>query len=206
MIKRFLKRTACLALAAVLLACAVSCGKKNETTAGSTDSGANINASENALALLGKVWASYGENEKFPASGGDEANLNYEGPGKFAVGNAEMLDGVLGLPSTLADKVDDAASLIHAMNVNTFTCGVFRFKNAGDAAASASKIKENILSRRWMCGFPDTVLIMSAPGGYIIAVWGIDNDTEGEKIITTFKQKVLSAISGSAVIAEEPIV
>ncbi len=204
--KRFLKRALCLALAAVLLACAVSCGKRNETTVSSTDAGNNAAAAENALALLNKVWASYGESEKFPASGGDEANVNFEGPGKFAVDNAEMLDGVLGLPTSLAGKVDDAASLIHAMNANTFTCGVFRFKNAGDAAASAGAIKENILSRRWMCGFPDTMLIMSAPGGYIIAVWGIDNDSEGAKTVSTFKNKVLSAVSGSVVLSEEPIV
>lgn len=204
--KIFLKRALCLALAAGLLACAASCGKRNETTSNTANAGNEAVGAENALALLNKVWASYGESEKFPASGGDEANVNFEGPGKFAVDNGEMLDGVLGLPASLAGKVDDAASLIHAMNANTFTCGVFRFKNAGDAAASASAIKENILSRRWMCGFPDTMLIMSAPGGYIIAVWGIDNDSEGEKTVSTFKNKVLSAISGSAVIAEEPIV
>ena len=201
--KRFLKKTVCLALAALLLACAASCGKRNETT-GSTNGIENSGGgAENALALLNQVWASYKDSEKFPASGGDEDNLNFEGPGKFAVGNAEMLDGVLGLPTSLSGKVDDAASLIHAMNANTFTCGVFRFKNAGDAAASASVIKENILSRRWICGFPDTMLIMSAPGGYIIAVWGINKDNG---TVSTFKQKVLSAVSGSAVIAEEPIV
>ena len=204
--KRFMKRALCLTLAALMLACAASCGKNNETTQGGTDAGETAPAAENALALLNKIWASYGESEKFPASGGDEANVNYEGPGKFATGNAEMLDGVLGLPTSLAGKVDDAASLIHAMNTNTFTCGVFRFKNIADAASSAGRIKENILARRWICSFPDTVLIMSAPGGYIIAVWGIDEDTEGENIITTFKNKVLSAVSGSAVLAEEPIV
>ena len=204
--KRFLKRVLCLALSAALLALAVSCGKRNETTAGGTDAGNEYVGAENALALLTQVWASYKEDEKFPASGGDAENVNVEGPGKFSVGNAEMLDSVLGLPPSLAGKVDDAASLIHAMNTNTFTCGVFRFKNAGDAAASASAVKENILARRWQCGFPDTVIIMSAPGGYIIAVWGIDKDTEGKNIITTFKNKVLSAISGSAVVAEEPIV
>ena len=201
--KRFLKKAVCLALAATMLACLASCGKRNETTGNTADAGNEAVGAENALALLNKVWASYGENEKFPASGGDEANVNFEGPGKFAADNAEMLDGVLGLPTSLAGKVDDAASLIHAMNANTFTCGVFRFKNAGDAEASASAIKENILSRRWMCGFPDTMLIMSAPGGYIIAVWGIN---EGTGNVDTFKQKVLSAVSGSAVISEEPIV
>ncbi len=200
--KRFMKTALSVMLAAVLL-CAASCGKKSETTGTTTSTNAGEDGAESALALLNTVWASYGENEKFPASGGDEANLNFEGPGKFSADNAEMLDGVLGLPTSLASKVDDAASLIHAMNANTFTCGVFRFKNASDASASASAIKENILSRRWMCGFPDTVLIMSAPGGYIIAVWGIN---EGTETVSLFKQKVLSSVSGSDVIVEEPII
>ena len=201
--KRFLKTVLSVILAAAIIASAASCGKRNETTG--TDAGASSvgGGAENALALLNTVWGSYNDDEKFPASGGDEANVNFEGPGKFATDNAEMLDGVLGLPTSLAGKVNDAASLIHAMNANTFTCGVFRFKNASDAAASANAIKENILSRRWMCGFPDTVLIMSAPGGYIIAVWGIN---EGTNTVSLFKQKVISSVSGSAVIAEEPIV
>lgn len=201
--KRFLKTVLSAVLAAAITISAVSCGKRNETTGTNAGANAGESGAENALALLNTVWSSYNENEKFPASGGDEANLNFEGPGKFSADNAEMLDGVLGLPTSLADKVDDAASLIHAMNANTFTCGVFHFKNAGNATASAGTIKENILSRRWMCGFPDTLLIMSAPGGYIIAVWGIN---EGTGTVSAFKQKVLASISGSAVIAEEPIV
>lgn len=201
--KIVLKRILSLIIAVAAVASIASCGKKNETTGTNPDANGDVSGAESALALLNTVWSSYSDSERFPASGGDEANLNFEGPGKFATDSAEMLDGVLGLPTSLAGKVDDAASLIHAMNANTFTCGVFRFKNASDASASAGEIKENILSRRWMCGFPDTVLIMSAPGGYIIAVWGIN---EGTDTVSLFKQKVLSSVSGSAVIAEEPIV
>jgi len=114
-----------------------------------------------------------------------------------------MLDNVLGLPKELADKIDDAASLTHAMNANTFTCGAFHFKNASDAETAISAIKNNILSRHWICGFPDTLLIISAPGNYVIAVWGIDNDTG---VVTTFKNNVLNSISGASVLIEEPIV
>jgi len=192
--KKILKRLFSVLLAFALFACLISCGKGNEN--GENEKG-------DTLKLLNTIWDSYSEDEKFPVSGGDESNLNFEGPGKYSVENAEMLDNVLGLPKELADKIDDAASLTHAMNANTFTCGAFHFKNASDAETAISAIKNNILSRHWICGFPDTLLIISAPGNYVIAVWGIDNDTG---VVTTFKNNVLNSISGASVLIEEPIV
>jgi hypothetical protein len=201
--KRIFKIVACLTIVASLIASLIACGNnKNSTSNENTNSNVG-EISDSAINLLNTIWNSYASEEKFPASGGDEANLNFEGPGKFAIDSAEELDGILGFPASLVSKIDSAASLLHAMNANTFTCGVFHFKNANDAAASVDAIKENILARKWICGFPDTMLIMSAPGNYIIAAWGIEESTE---IMSVFEAKVLNAVEGSAVLVNEPIV
>ena len=135
--------------------------------------------------------------------GGDENNLNENGPGKYSIANAEELDAYLGFPAEKISEIDSAACLINAMNQNTFTCAAYRFKDAKSAEQSISVIKNNILSRRWMCGFPDSLLIITAPGNYVITIWGI-NESSG--IITDFKQSALTSIPGAAIGAEEPIV
>ena len=42
---------------------------------------------KDALGMLNDIWASYTDDEKFPAAGGDmsEENMNMEGPGKYSV-------------------------------------------------------------------------------------------------------------------------
>ena len=203
LMKKVIKSIVALTLASAVIACAVSCGKNKGTSGTTSPAGEVTPTDKNALEILNTVWASYSEDEQFPASGGDESHLNFEGPGEYSVENAEMLDSMLGLPTELASKIESAASLSHAMNANTFTCGAFQFKNASDADAAVAKIKSNILARHWICGFPDSLLIMRAPGNCVIAVWGIDEDTG---IVKTFKNKVATSLSGAEVVVEEPIV
>ena len=195
-----MKKIIAFTLVFIMILCACSCGQSNETTAAPITGDSDY---ADAISMLTAIWSAYEESEKFPASGGDESNLNFEGPGKYSVESAEMLDSMLGLPTELASKIDSAASLSHAMNANTFTCGAFHFKEAGDAEAAIAKIKNNILSRHWICGFPDSLLIMKAPGNYVIAVWGINENTN---IVSKFKIKVLNTVNGATVAVEEPIV
>ena len=62
-------------------------------TACAAKSGAQPDASEipDALTILNTVWASYSEDEKFPAAGGDysEANMTDGQPGTVAVPHDE---------------------------------------------------------------------------------------------------------------------
>ena len=52
----------------------------------------------------------------------------------------------LGLPETA--KVDQAASLIHMMNQNTFTAAAYHCTDDADALATA--LRDNIQQRQWM--------------------------------------------------------
>lgn len=167
-----------------------------QTTAGETET----EGAESALALLTTVWNSYGEDDKFPVAGGDmsEENMSMEGPGKFGLEDADALDTTLGLPAASVDQIDDAASLVHMMNANTFTCGAYHVKNAEDVEALTATIKDHIMQRQWLCGFPEKLVIVTVDN-YVVSFFG-----EGE-IIDTFKANLTAAYSQAQVVCDEPI-
>ena len=169
--------------------------------AGNTDSpgGEQISVA-NARELLNTVWDSYGEDERFPAAGGDmsEENMTMDAPGKFGIEDADILDATLGFPAAFATKIDDAASLMHMLNANTFTCGAYHVKNTEDISELASKIKDNIQQRQWLCGFPDKLVIISL-GNYLVVFFG---ETE---IVDSFQAKLNDAYPSAEVVCAEPI-
>ena len=189
-------------LAAMLMVTMTACSGKTETPA---DDNNNQNAGsketdKSALELLNRVWESYTEDEKFPAAGGDmsEENMTMGAPGKFGITDAEALNTTLGFPAASADKIDEAASLMHMMNANTFTCGAFHVKEVGDMADLSAAIKDNIMKRQWLCGFPDKLVIMKADN-YLITFFG-----ENE-IVDTFKAKLAAACTSAETVCDEPI-
>ncbi len=155
-------------------------------------------AAADAADLLNKVWATYAEDEKFFAMGGHFSNPVDGAAGKFDVSYVEDLDGSLGLPQASAALIDDAASLMHAMNANTFTGAAYHLKSGTDAAAFVDALKANIQGRQWMCGFPETLLIVTV-GDYVVSAFG-----NGE-IIENFKTKLTAQFSAAAIAVEEPI-
>ena len=197
-----MKKFVTLLLAAALLLTLVACGNGGkETTANGEDTTASQAVeSKDPLTVLQTVWASYGDDEKFAVAGGDmsEENSKMDEPGVFSLENKEELDATLGLSAEAAEKVDSAASLVHMMNANTFTCGAFKVKNADDVASLAGLLKDNILKRQWMCGFPDKLVVASVDD-VVLAFFG-KNDN-----IDTFKAKLTAAYATAEVISESPI-
>lgn len=165
----------------------VGCGKKEESV------------SVAPLALLESVWSSYEESDMFPIAGGDMNQAVMDAPGAFSLEDAENLDYTLGFPASEAAKIDDAASFQHMMNANTFTCGAYHVTNDADVAAVAESIKTNIAGRQWMCGFPETLLIISV-GDTLVSAFG-----NGD-LIQTFKTKLQAAYQDAQILVEEPIV
>ncbi|MBR2329340.1 MAG: bacteriocin transport accessory protein [Clostridia bacterium] len=153
-----------------------------------------------ALELLNNVWAQYADDEKFPAAGGDasEANMTMDGPGKFGVEDKEMLDVMLALPASAGEKIDDAASLMHMMNANTFTSGAYHAASADDVSAIVDEIVNNIGGRQWMCGFPEELLVMTV-GDYVISAFG------AKDLLDVFEANTLKAYDMMKVAYREPI-
>ena len=116
-----MKRIIAVLMAAMLMLSLVACGGGTDTTT------APASTIASPLEILNTVWATYADEEKFPAAGGDmtEENMNMEGPGVYGLADTEALDATLGFPAASVAKIDSAASLMHMMNANTFTCGAY---------------------------------------------------------------------------------
>lgn len=193
-----MKKIAAILLVTILTISLGSCGNKGGGQGANDGQEVNI---KDSLELLNTVWNSYTEEEKFPAAGGDmtEENMTMDGPGRFSIEDGAMLDSTLGFPAAALSKIDDAASLMHMMNANTFTCGVFRVKDSGSISSLTDAVKENIMNRQWMCGFPEKLVIITV-GDYVISFFGDGGITD------TFKEKVSAAYEGAQIVCEEPIV
>lgn len=193
-----MKKIAAILLVTILTISLGACGNKGESEGAKDGQEVNI---KDSLELLNTVWNSYTEEEKFPAAGGDmtEENMTMDGPGRFGIEDGTMLDSTLGFPADALSQIDDAASLVHMMNANTFTCGVFHVKDSDSISSLADAVKENIMNRQWMCGFPEKLVIITV-GDYVISFFGDGGITD------TFKEKVSAAYEGAKIVCEEPIV
>ena len=159
-------------------------------TACAAKSGAQPDASEipDALTILNTVWASYSED-----------NMTDGQPGTVGLENASDVEYLLSIPASVVAMADDGASLFHMMNGNTFTCGALRLTDAGKLDEAAKEIRDYIMAKQWMCGFPDKLIVVSVDN-YLISCFG------AEDLVNTFRDKLQAAYSGAVVITDEPIV
>ena len=193
-----MKKILALLLAAVMVLSLAACTDKGSEGGATPPAGAQTNQPKSALEILEKVWSKYSTDEKFPATGGSEKHMKEDKPGKFDVSDAEALDFELGFPKAQASEIDDAASLMHMLNENNFSCGVYHVKDSGNAEALAGKIKENILARQWLCGFPEKLVILTV-GDYIVSVFGAGELTD------TFVAKLSAEYSSAKQLFDVPI-
>ena len=185
-----MKKTISIALSVVLMLSLSACADKPEEN--------DVAKVTEPLEILNTVWTSYGDTEKFDGGGGSGDNMNMDGAGKFDITDTESLDATLGFPAAEVGKIDAAASLMHMMNANTFTCGVYRVTDSADVESVAAALKDNIMKRQWMCGIPEKLVIASVDD-CVLAFFG-----NGE-IIETFKGKLSTAYTQAVIISEDAI-
>ena len=147
-----------------------------------------------ALEILETVWNSFGEDEKFFTMGGDYENMVDNAPG--AVSGADFITGVLLVPEDEAANVAEAASLVHAMNLNNFTCGAFKVT---DAAAFAETMHTAIANTQWICGMPEKMVIATLGNEYAVVMFGI-NDA-----VNPFEEKLAAAYPEANFVYSEAI-
>lgn len=144
-----------------------------ESTATSAPETSATEETNTALEVLNKIWAAYPADDKFSSFGGDMESAVMDAPGAVTL-DAATLDRSLGFPQDSIDKISAGASLIHMLNTNTFTCGAYRVKDGKDTAVLAEAIRTNIQARRWMCGYPETLRILTV-GDTMISMFGNSN-------------------------------
>lgn len=187
-----MKRITTMFLALTMIISLVACG---------SDQAANESTGETPLQILTNVWESYMDSEKFPISGGgpEFEQMTMDVPGAFETTDGEAIDSLLGFPSSSIALIDEAASIMHAMNQNTFTAGAYHVSNEGDVEMLISDLEDNILSRQWMCGFPDTLIIVKVDANTLISAFGEAGNIE------TFKTKLTEEYKGAEVVSEQSL-
>ena len=155
-------------------------------------------AVDDALTILNAIWNTYSDEEKFPAAGGDSEHAVDGAPGSFDASNADSLSYQLTFPADDASLIDSAASLVHMMNLNTFTCGAFHVADANNVAKLADDLRTTIQAKHWMCGFPDKLVIVTV-GQSVLSVYG------NEELVNTFRDKLLASYSAATAVYDEAI-
>lgn len=198
-----MKKLGVLGLSIIMALGLVACGKdktddKNTTATAEVTTEAAVEITD-SLEIFTTVWATYGDEEKFSIAGGDYNNSVMDAPGKFNATDLESLDSMLGVPADAAAYIDDAASMMHMMNANTFTAGAYHIADTTNQQAFCDSLKENIMNRQWMCGFPDTLIIVTIGDSYVVSAFG------NAEIIETFKTKLTTEYPAATVLYQESL-
>lgn len=180
-------------LAVVMVLSLVACGSSTEEV------DENKVTIESSVALLDSVWSKFAEEEKFPVMGGDFSNPVDGSAGTFNLADTENAVASLHIAEDNIALTDEAATIIHAMNANTFTAASYHLKDSAQADTFVTSLKDSIKSTQWMCGFPDTLVIYNV-GDYVVAAYG------NADAINTFKAKIAEVYGADAVLSvEEPL-
>ena len=159
-----------------------------------------------AIELLNIIFNGYNatatEDTMLYVAGGNINNFEttiMEGPAAFIALADEDYDQNLGIPASEVAKIESAASMFNMMNTNVFNSFAVQFKDGTDVDASIEAIKANILSRQWICGSPEKLVIVKMPGNCIVAVWGV---VEFGGIVDPYVASIATLVEGTTTVVE----
>lgn len=163
-----LKKNLALFICAIAVVSMIGCGNKQEVPENTTSS----EKYEKAVDVLALAGSSF-DDEMINYFGG----MNAEGeivngvPCEVSLDDAEAVGTMLTFPADSISLVDEAASLTHLMNANTYTSAAFHVKNPEDLTLLAESIKDTVMSNQWICGFPEK-LVIGQVENYIVYAYG----------------------------------
>lgn len=190
-----MKKTVLLCAAFILLLGLWGCGGKK-----GAEDGQEASPYEDPLEVLKTVVASYKAEELFAMYGGNQEQAVMDAPGKFDLTKADEMEMNLGMPKDQLSNVEDAASMVHMMNANTFTGACYQLKEGTDVEGLAEAVASHIKGTQWLCGQPDTLIMIQVGKSYLITAFG------NAELIELFKNNALSALEGAKAIQEESII
>jgi hypothetical protein len=180
--KKVLSIVMCLTLVLALASCTGNTTTSStedvssaQTPVSSEDTTAAVGG-DKALEVLNNIYAQYPDDYKV-FGGGDEANMNWEGPGKYGVSDAEVLTAMFQIPAESIAKVSGAANLMSMMMQNQFTAAAFELVNPADKEALANELTTALKNAQWICGFPENIIVASV-GDVVVSVYGFKDLTK----------------------------
>ena len=173
-------------------------GAAADETTGAADETISVEVPEGnaATTVLRNAWANY-SGEKFFAMGGDYDAMLNETAGDVAL-TSDYLTYSLLVPAEQIANLAEVGSLMHGMNANTFTCGAYKLVEGADETAFVTAMQTAIQGNQWMCGFPETLLVVKAEGVLVIAFGN------GEAV-ATFQNGLTTAYANAEIVINEAI-
>ena len=198
-----MKKVLAIILSLSMLVCFAACGADNDKNdaADNNDNDAAVKLEGvNAPAdILTTVWNGFGEEERFFATGGDFSAPVDNAPGAMNIEDADTMLSMAVCPADALAMIDGAASLLHAMNANTFTGIAYHLKDAATVQSFLDTAKGAIQSNQWMCGFPEKLVMATVTDEYVVVAFGAAD------IVDNFKTKLTAAYDVAEVVTDEAL-
>lgn len=199
-----MKKLTALLLAVAMAFTCVACGG-NAGNEGNGGNGASVEIKD-ATEILTKAWESYNgsvsDDYKFAVGGGNLENFELvvmDAPGKCDTsleGAKDALSVSFCIPVENIDMTDDAANMMNMMMANNFSAAAYHVTDSANVEKVVAGIKDATLNNMWMCGMPDTLIIVTI-GDYVVSAFG-----NGE-VIEYFKTAITTVYSNATVAVEE---
>ena len=190
-----MKKLTALLLAVAMVFTCVACGNNGGS--------AEI---KDATDVLTKAWAEYNkkvsDDYKFSVGGGNIENFELivmDGPGKCDTTLTDAKDTLsmtFCIPTEAIDMTDDAANMMNMMMANNFSAAAYHVADSANVDKVVAGIKDATINNHWMCGMPDTLIIVTI-GDYVVSAFG-----NGE-VIEYFKTAVTTVFANATVAVEE---
>lgn len=119
-------------------------------------------------------------------------------PGPLSLDDGGNLQNQTMFPADAVDKIQNAAIFYNLMNMNNGTFSAFKVKNESDISGLADRIKNNILSNQWICGFPERCLIMRTDD-VLICAYGLESS------VNAWRNAVNSVYDNAQTLYEESL-
>lgn len=181
-----MKKIISVILAAVMLFALAGCGAEGLPEVDKT-----------ALEVLTEIWDGMPEDQHFMSFGGDYDAAVENAPGSHAIGDGSDLENGIGYPAANISMIDEAASMRHMLNANTFTCGAYHLTEDADIDEVCKGIRDSLMNRAYMCGWPETLYVIKIGSRLVVNVFGAND------LVTAFKDKAVEIYGDAAVVAIE---
>ncbi|MBQ9148949.1 MAG: hypothetical protein IJX69_05200 [Oscillospiraceae bacterium] len=170
---------------------------ENEGTTDGENEGGETPASTGSVAILESIWALYADSEKFALMGGNPEAAVMDAPAAWDAAYMENLPYTLQMNPEELVNIDEAATMIHMMNANTFTGAALHMVEGADVAAFASSLRDSIQGAQWICGFPEALVIASVNDEYVVVAFG--------GLVSTFQAHLTEAYPDAQILYSEAI-
>ena len=97
------------------------------------------------------------------------------------------------IPTDAIAMVDDASTIMHAMNANNFSAAAYHVTDAANMQTIVDGIKNQTMNNQWLCGFPEKLIIVTVGEDYLVTAFG------SADIVDNFNAK-LAEVYGNAVV------